>query len=250
MDDESRTLPVYVLDEPAFRRIGILSPPFRLGVLRHRRILEDQPPPRLLRTASSSNSGPEVYSNIELLLGSLVPASTVVLVAFSKRSGIQPLRRIVERCRGIGCEVHLVLGDSLLDWRFEEEELPDLVRWVGSVVQLAEGTAIEEMLPGCLESLSLALSGSTRERLRGHLIWIGSRRHQALETCLEELTSRLGSGSPPEILTVSLIETMRTYLEETLTRRGFGSAPLSVAPRPLGARLGAFCTPRRSIEDA
>lgn len=156
----------------------------------------------------------------------------------------------MERCRGIGCDVHLVLGDSLLDWRFEEEELPSLVRWVGSVVQLSEGTAMEERLPGCLESLSLALSGTNRERLRGHLIWIGSRRHQALETCLEELTSGMGSCSPPGILTVSLEEPMRTSLEETLTRGGWGGVPLSVAPRPVGVRLGAFCTPQKIIEDA
>lgn len=124
-----------------------------------------------------------------------------------------------------------------------EEPLQDLERDVVSIVEIADGAAVEDRLSGCLESLAVAMSGNCREQLQGRLVWRGSGRHQGPGECLDEVLLNSASVPAPKLFTARLEDGMTDIFLNELRRRGFGGIPVATAQRPRGARVGVFHRP-------
>ena len=212
MDEEPRTIPVIILDETARRRIGYLPPPLQPKVLRHRRVSADQPPARLQIESAASSSTPQPYENLDSLMDDLTEATTAILVGFSAWRSPRHLMQAVRTLRRNGHELHLVLADSLMTTELVEEHLPDLENDLVSVVQVFEGSAMDDRLSGCLESMAVAMSGSCREHLHGRLVWHGSQRHRDVDSCVDEALSNAAIRLPPAFFTARMEDGMRACL--------------------------------------
>jgi len=197
-------------------------------------------PLKRLNAERSLSTRPCTWNHLESLTESLSSATTVILVAFSAWRSPRHLVQAVKALGSSGCELHLVLAESLMNSRYMEGPLQDLERDVVSIVQVSEGTAMEDRLSGCLESMAAVLSGNCREHLHGRLIWQGSGRHPKSSQCLDEVFSNSASILAPTLLTARLENGMTDIFLDELHRRGFGGFPVATAQRPRGVRVGVF----------